>query len=305
MSERSTDIGAHIVATRQFESVITAMRGVAAIRTREAQSRLAGVRAYAEALGEAIGAALALGAERPPSRTVSDRGTASGHIVLAFSSSRGFVGAFNERILESAARLVASSGAERPALFIIGERGASLAEERGLRAAWTLPMVARVDDAPSLADRIAQELYLRLGEGRAARVTLLHGAPSGAGVAIVERSLVPLDLSRFPPAPRSAPPLVTLPPEALLESLAQEYVFAELCEAAVLSFAAENEARMRAMIEARSNAQKTLQELEARHRQKRQEEITEEIVELVRPARDHRRRPPPAPRSDGWPRRPS
>ncbi|ATQ66549.1 MULTISPECIES: F0F1 ATP synthase subunit gamma [Methylosinus] len=282
MSERSADISAHIVATRQLESVITAMRGVAAIRTREAQSRLSGVRAYAGALGDAISAALALSAEAPPSRLGSERRTAGGHIVLAFCSERGFVGAFNERILEAAARF--ADGAERPAVFIIGERGATLAQERGSRADWTLPMPSRVDDAPSLADRIAQELYGRLGEGLADRVTLVHGAPGVAGIEIVARSLVPLDLARFPPASAAAPPLVMLPPRALVEGLAQEYVFAELCEAAVLSFAAENEARMRAMIEARDNAHKTLERLEARRRQTRQEEITEEIIELARPA---------------------
>ncbi|OAI26450.1 H(+)-transporting ATPase [Methylosinus sp. R-45379] len=282
MSERSADIKVHIVATRQLESVITAMRGVAAIRTREAQSRLSGVRAYAGTLGDAICAALALSEEAPPSRLVSERRPAGGHIVLAFCSERGFVGAFNERILDAAARF--ADGVERPALFIIGERGATLAQERGSRADWTLPMASRVDDAPSLADRIAQELYGRLGEGLADRVTLIHGAPGAAGIEIVARSLVPLDLARFPPASAAVPPLVTLPPRALVEGLAQEYVFAELCEAAVLSFAAENEARMRAMIEARDNAHKTLERLEARHRQTRQEEITEEIIELARPA---------------------
>jgi len=45
MSERLSEIRAHIVATRQLETVITAMRGVAAARAREAQARLEGVRA--------------------------------------------------------------------------------------------------------------------------------------------------------------------------------------------------------------------------------------------------------------------
>ncbi|HYA79948.1 MAG TPA: F0F1 ATP synthase subunit gamma, partial [Methylocystis sp.] len=135
------------------------------------------------------------------------------------------------------------------------------------------------------ADRIAGALYQRLGENRAARATLIHGAPGSSGTSIVERSLIPLDLTRFPASSsRGAPPLITLPPEMLVESLAQEYVFAELCEVVVLSFAAENEARMQAMIAARNNVRKTLEELEARHRQKRQEEITEEIIELVRPS---------------------
>ena len=77
-----------------------------------------------------------------------------------------------------------------------------------------------------------------------------------------------------------AAPIVQLPPRALLAELAQEYVFAELCEALTLSLAAENEARMRAMSAAKTNVSKMLDELVARSRQLRQEEITNEIIEL-------------------------
>jgi len=48
----------------------------------------------------------------------------------------------------------------------------------------------------------------------------------------------------------------------------------------VLSFAAENEARMEAMIAARSNVVRKLDELVASFRRLRQEEITSEIIEL-------------------------
>ena len=284
MSERLSDIRAHIVATRQLETVITAMRGVAAARAREAQARLEGVRAYAETLVEAIGAALSLQPREDEAPIAAQEKRRPGHILLAFCSAQGFVGAFNERILAAVKRILAASPTGRTDLYVVGERGATLAEERGLHLAWTTPMAAHVDEMPALADRIAAALYEPLGANRAARVTLIHGAPDGAtGFAIVERPLIPLDLSRFPASHRS-PPLVNLPQEALIESLAQEYVFAELCAAATLSFAAENEARMQAMISARNNVQNSLQELEARHRRQRQAEITEEIIELVRSA---------------------
>jgi F-type H+-transporting ATPase subunit gamma len=48
----------------------------------------------------------------------------------------------------------------------------------------------------------------------------------------------------------------------------------------MLSFAAENEARMAAMIAARSNVGRKLDELVASFRRLRQEEITGEIIEL-------------------------
>jgi F-type H+-transporting ATPase subunit gamma len=282
MSERLGDIRARITATRQLESIVTAMRGVAAARAHEAQARLEGVRAYANALGEAIGSALTLASEEKR-QSAPQLPRSKGQIVLAFCSAQGFVGAFNERVLAEAKRLASTKNANT-ALCLVGERGLTLAEEQGLEVSWSAPMAAHVEEAPLLADKIANAIYERLGDNETIRVMLIHGAPESAtGPRVVLRPLIPLDLARFPPSKRQIPPLVTLRPEALLASLAQEYVFAELCEAVVLSFAAENEARMHAMIAARNNVQEMLQGLEARYRRQRQEEITEEIIELVRP----------------------
>ena len=60
---------------------------------------------------------------------------------------------------------------------------------------------------------------------------------------------------------------------------AEEDVYAERCAAVMLSFAAENEARMTAMI-ACGNVARKLDELARSFRRLRREEITDEIVEL-------------------------
>jgi F-type H+-transporting ATPase subunit gamma len=49
----------------------------------------------------------------------------------------------------------------------------------------------------------------------------------------------------------------------------------------MLSFAAENEARVRAMLAARANVKETLEGLTQSYRQVRQDEITADIVELA------------------------
>ena len=92
-------------------------------------------------------------------------------------------------------------------------------------------------------------------------------------IEIVERMLLPFDFTRQV-AQTAIRSIVTLPPERLLAELAEEYVYAELCEAIMLSYAAENEARMQAMIAARTNVERKLTELVGSYRTLRQEEIT-------------------------------
>ena len=78
-------------------------------------------------------------------------------------------------------------------------------------------------------------------------------------------------------------------PALLLERLAAEYVYAQLCETAMHAFEAENEARMLAMTAAKTNIGAKLVGLAQRERQLRQEEITTEIIELAAGAEASRR----------------
>lgn len=271
--DRLGEVGARIAATRQLETVFTAMRGLAAARSREAQHSLEGVRAYAHTLGETIGVGLALTQDENTPRRPAAR-----HIVLALCAEQGFVGAFDQRVLAAVAR-----AGPRAALYIVGERGVVGATEHGMNVDWSTPMAAHASDVTQLAERIADRLYARVSARESIRVTLVHSAPSATGVnEIIARPLIPLDLSRFPITDRTAP-LVNLPPAALIATLAEEYIFAELCEAALLSFAAENAARMQTMTTARNNVRKKIDELLMRYRRLRQEQITEELIELSRP----------------------
>ncbi len=204
-----------------------------------------------------------------------------GHLVIALCAEQGFAGTFNRRVLDAAERLLKPAGPQPAELLVLGGRGLAAAEERGLKIGWSASMIAHVDEAAALADRVTEQLYARLDEGRATRVSLAHATPSPSGdIHVVEHTLAPFDFSRFPRAQNPSPPLISLPPGLLLAELAEEYVFAELTEAVTLSLAAENEARMRAMTAAKSNVSKMLDELVARSRQLRQEEITDEIIEL-------------------------
>jgi len=278
MTERLSDVAIRIHSVRQLSAVIAAMQGIAGARSREARGRLAGVRAYAQTIATAIGQALAF-LPAPPAAAAAP--TDRHHAIVAFCAEQGFAGVFNERVLDAAERLVAPApGAAR--LLIVGDRGLMAAETRKFTAAWSAPMVAHVGQATALASRIVEELYGRIDRDGVSRVTIVHAVPgSSEGFDIREKILIPFDFHRFPASRRAQSPLITLPPERLLARLAEEYVFAELCEAVMLSFAAENEARMRAMITAKSNVARTLDDLTAKSRRLRQEEITNEILELA------------------------
>ncbi len=278
MTERLADISRQIVSIGQLADVVGAMRALAAVRTREARARLDGVLAYARNIADAIGRALPLmESARFAEPAPSSRGALA---ILAFGAEQGFAGAFNARILDAVAAATTRAGETPTLLMLIGSRALVAAQARGLRPDWSHPMIAHLDRAAELAEAAAARLFEELANGRIAEIRLIHAAPGGEA-ALVERRLAPFDYSRFPHLKATEPPYVTTAPAALIARLAEEYMFAEIVEAAILSFAAENEARLRAMTSARRHIDERLERLEGRARALRQEEITSEIVELA------------------------
>jgi F-type H+-transporting ATPase subunit gamma len=281
MSGKLGEIEDRIASTHQLDAVIATMRGIAASRAHEAHARLAGIRATAATAGAAIGDVLAFAPESAAagSRTGDDSAD-GGDVCIVVGTEQGFVGALNDELAAYAQR-VGGGGARACRWLLVGSRLVSAAAGHGMACAWSAPMAAHPDGIPQLAVRVTDALYARLAGGkRARRVSVVGALPDESRLRIAERTLVPFDFARFKVPPRAQPPLVNLAPAQLLTGLVEFYVFVQLCEALMLSFAAENEARVRAMLAARANVQQRLNDLTQRYRALRQDEITSEIVEL-------------------------
>lgn len=274
MADRLPDIITQIQNVRQLEAVVTAMRGIAASRAQKARSLLAGVEAYSDVISRAIGQALS---SLPLDAAIAaPRGQTKPGLIL-FCAEQGFAGAFSERVLDAAARDL-----DQATLFIVGTRGATVAKERGIEPAWSAPMAAHVEAIPSFANRLADALYGYVATGAVAEIDILFSrSATSSGIQVDRHSLLPIDFGRFGRPKQIQAPLISFSPHALLERLAPEYVYAQLCEATMHAFAAENEARMIAMLAAKTNIETKLAALSRRERQLRQQEITTEVVELA------------------------
>lgn len=275
MAERLPDVQTRLQTLHELQEIVGAMRAMAVVRVQEALAGLEGTRAYAQVVGEAIAEALPLLPDAPESPAAAAQ--ASSGVVL-FMAEHGFTGGFNDELAD-AAQAEIEAGA---ALFVIGSRGRSLVEERGVTPAWATDMATHAGTVADTARRIAGALYQSLGRGRLTVVEMLYFRHQGGGRRALERqSLVPVDLGRFPPPCSVFPPLVNLAPRALIGSLTEEYVFAQLAHAAMESFASENGARLAAMQSAREKLDQRLLELRALEGRLRQEQITGELLEIV------------------------
>lgn len=267
------ELEARIASMNDLSGVLAAMRALAVIRMQEARQALAGIRRYAQIVAHGLGqASLLLG-----NPAIFQRGE-PGRILVAFLAEHGFVGGFNQRLLDEL------DAARRPGdiLFLVGAHGTAQALERAMPPAWNIAMATRVPGALETARTVAAELYRRVAAGDAGHILLVHGQYQPSGLPrTLRRSVLPLELEPFRAAPNALAPLHHLPPALLLERFATAYIFAQLAEAAIEALASENAARFFAMEAAHDNVAGKLAQLRQQARQERQEDITSELLEIV------------------------
>ena len=272
---RLAEIERHVSSIEELQRIVGAMRAIASMRVQEALRALASVREYGSALAVAVREALAIAADERIAPGESQR--RGQRAIVVFTSEHGFVGGFNERLIEA----VGVKPETGDTLLIVGSRGAALANDRGLAVASTHAMATRLASVPEVVQRIQEGLYPRIANAGIMRAEVVFGSHQRSGATAIERrQLFPLDLSVR--RERSEPvPLHDLPAAELLERLTAEYILSQLTEAATESLAAENAARFAAMEAAHDNVGKKLQALRLDASQARQEEVTTELLDLV------------------------
>jgi F-type H+-transporting ATPase subunit gamma len=272
---RLAEIERHVSSIEELQRIVGAMRAIASMRVQEALRALASVRAYGSAMAAAVREALAIAADERIAPGESQR--RGRRAIVVFTSEHGFVGGFNERLIE-AAGIKAQLG---DTLLIVGSRGAALASDRGLAVASRHAMATRLASVPEVVQRVQEGLYPRIASAEIVRAEVVFGSHQRSGATAIEcRQLFPLDLSVR--RGRSEPlPLHDLPAAELLEMLTAEYILSQLTEAATESLAAENAARFAAMEAAHDNVGKKLQGLRLDASRARQEEVTTELLDLV------------------------
>jgi F-type H+-transporting ATPase subunit gamma len=268
--EEAARLKERISSMHDLRNVIHAIRGIAATRIQEAQAALEGIRKYAAIVEHAIAQAARLGGAIIDAPVEGSRDAADTLIVIC--AEHGFVGGYNEALLDRCRDLL-DPGQQ---LGIVGRRGVASAAERGLPVAWETPGTTYIEGVTDVARRVWGYI------AQSVRTEVVFARYRGSeGYSLQAQQVLPLDPSLLLGAEDGLPPLHHLPPEQLLQNLAQEYLFAELTRALMEALASENGARLATMQAADHNIGDKLETLQKQERIVRQESITIELLDVV------------------------
>lgn len=267
---RPEDIKARLDNISQIEGIVGALRAIASAHQQEARHHLDAVRAHEATVAGALARALGEGPALPARRG----GRA---LLIVAGAAQGFSGDYSDRITEAA---LTGDTADLD-LMVVGHRTLQSLTERAAPGTilWSADMAPHMAEVPALASRTVDAAFALVSRGSHDRIGILFVDAQPQGQHLIRRPLLPFDFGRFAPDPGN-PPLITLARHDLLAALAEEYVFAEVCEALMLGFASESAARAAAMARAQTNVRRISEDLTRRFSQARQEQMTTEIIEL-------------------------
>lgn len=307
------ELRATIRTTQELQSVVRTMKALAMAGTRQYQLARESLVAYTASVELALQAVLRLQRfDATPSSLSSllPSSTSPGDVgVILYGSSHGLCGPFNEQIVTFTSEELRRRGIahERCRMAVVGDRLATLLE------GGPLPVEARFSLPSSVAviSVLLQEL-LPLIEGWRFPDSVagaMKSDPAGsdpehtsAGVGrillVYQRDLTatthqPSALQLLPLDPSwlgglqwrawgsCGEPMNNQPLPGLFAGIVQEYLHLCLFRAAVESLASENAARLTAMHAAGEHIDERLSELNALHRQQRQNAITGELLDIV------------------------
>lgn len=272
MEQRIADVQARLATVSSFGELVGAMQGVAAARAEHARQLIAGTNAYARAVADAMGQALAL-APIDQHRAPAESGRRC--LWILFCAEQAFNGSLSDKVLGAVPDI---AGAR---VMLLGAQGIRLAPTLGLQPEWSGPLIAHADAVVPAGDRLQAALAKALIREPASSVEIVFAeVGEGNQYQVVNRRLLPLDLDTMRRV-QGSDPMIHLTPQRLLDQLIDEYLSARLTHALLHSHCAENLSRLQAMAAAHDNVIHMAEGLAADARRLRQEAITEEIVELA------------------------
>lgn len=278
-------LGRRITTTEDLAAIVRTMKSLSAVSIRQYERATVALRDYTRTIELALQALL----RARPAVPRLERKAAGAAVIVVFGSEHGLCGRFNDEIARFARERIRelTAAGPRPRCLAVGARAEVRLAATGEAVAATLSLPASVSGLTSLAHAVLVQIDAWGAAAGRSPVLLIHHRRTPEAVAAPRvRQLLPLSGERLRnlrarPWPSRRLPAFTMDPQRLFSAVVRQHLFSAVYRAAAESLASEHASRLAAMQAAERNIEEHLDEQHARFRQRRQETITEELLDIV------------------------
>jgi F-type H+-transporting ATPase subunit gamma len=276
-----------IETTEDLHAIVRTMKSLSAVSIRQYESAVAALRDYSRTVELALQALLrdraaVVGSPAPSTATAPAA-------IVVFGSDHGLCGRFNDEIARFAHERLRELGATgtRRRCLAVGARTEARLAALGEAVDERLLLPGSVSGLAALAHAVLVQIDVWGAVDGLGRVLLIHQRRTGEAVAVPHlRQLLPLSPERLRTLaarrwPSRRRPMFTMDAERLLPAVIRQYLFSSVYRAAAESLASEHASRLASMQAAERSIEEHLEEQRADFRRRRQETITEELLDIV------------------------
>jgi F-type H+-transporting ATPase subunit gamma len=274
-----------IATVEDIQSIVRTMKALAAVSIYPYERAIESMRDYSRTITLGLQALLADRAAPAAPKHPPDAGVG----IVVFGSDRGLCGRFNEEVAEFTLHSLTEEkvAADRRYVLAVGARVEARLHDAGQPVHESFFVPGSVAGITSTVQAILQQIETWESQHKVAKVLLFYNRQySGTGRRPEMTRLLPFEFTRFqspnaPPWPSRSLPTFTMERTDLFASLVRQYLFVWVFRACAFSLASENASRLASMQAAEHNISERLLELSRTFNQQRQENITDELLEVV------------------------
>jgi len=270
--------------TKDIQSIVRTMKSLSAVSIQQYERAEKALADYARTID--LGLSAVLGESRalgfPSANARTDKNGREALIVIG--SDRGLCGRYNEVISRFAIDHLSGRDA---VLGVLGVRAAARLDEAGHRSDALFTVPGSVDGITGIVQSVIITIDGWTAGHGVSRVRVIHNRRHGRNTAQpVMRQLLPipdddLEQAEQTPWPARGRPIFRMRRDVLLSWLVRERLFLLLYRALAEGLASEHATRLAAMQNAERNIEERREDLSGAFRQKRQESITRELLDVV------------------------
>lgn len=275
-------IESQIQTARNLSSIVGTMRTLAMVNIRRFERTTLNLRQYTRTIHLALHMTTR---ELPPNKWRLDNDPKHcGGVAVLIGSDQGLCGPFNDRILKYGQALWSSPDWS---LIVVGERLAQTLVASKAKISAVLNTPVSIEAITTQARELLYLIEEKRQAGACPRLEVMFNSyVSQLRYEESSVTLLPFSPRPFRNVPPDESPFRTIPQldkeaSVMLLDLLPQYFLSQLALALAESTASENAARLAAMEGANRNIDERLDDLMDQHRQRRQEEITTELADVL------------------------
>jgi F-type H+-transporting ATPase subunit gamma len=269
----SADIEKKIKAFNTTKDIVGAMKAYAGVTIRKTEDIVPNIREYEQNILLAISDAMT----NYPDILIMGQNKKK-RILVAFGSSQGLCGPYNEKVADA----VSDVKTGKDVLFVIGKRLKSTIELRDISFEVYSEAVLSINGIQSALKGTVSQIMDIYKKEEYYNLTFIFTYISEKKPEISVEQILPPDISRISTIkPFKITPLTYLEPKIIFDKILEEFLYISLYRGYLESLRSENWYRMRSMEGASETLKKHLSELKSLQNYIRQEEITEEMLEIL------------------------